>query len=53
MKLLILPFGILQNRENDELRAAHEKCKERLQMLQTNYRAVKEQLKQWEEGYSK
>ncbi|XP_019373090.1 PREDICTED: centlein isoform X5 [Gavialis gangeticus] len=43
----------LKNRENDELRAAHEKRKERLQMLQTNYRAVKEQLKQWEEGYSK
>ncbi|KAB0368607.1 hypothetical protein FD755_019641 [Muntiacus reevesi] len=39
-----------QNQENDELRDAHEKRKERLQMLQTNYRAVKEQLKQWEEG---
>uniref|UniRef100_A0A4W2CW08 Uncharacterized protein n=1 Tax=Bos indicus x Bos taurus TaxID=30522 RepID=A0A4W2CW08_BOBOX len=40
----------LKNQENDELRDAHEKRKERLQMLQTNYRAVKEQLKQWEEG---
>ncbi|XP_054979742.1 centlein isoform X2 [Sorex araneus] len=40
----------LKSQENDELRDAHEKCKERLQMLQTNYRAVKEQLKQWEEG---
>ncbi|XP_048211175.1 centlein isoform X8 [Perognathus longimembris pacificus] len=40
----------LKCQENDELRDAHEKRKERLQMLQTNYRAVKEQLKQWEEG---
>ncbi|KAM5258033.1 centlein isoform 5-T5 [Hipposideros larvatus] len=39
----------LKSQENDELRDAHEKRKERLQMLQTNYRAVKEQLKQWEE----
>ncbi|KAK2522625.1 Cntln [Columba livia] len=43
----------LKTRETDELRAAHEKCKERLQMLQTNYRALKEQLKQWEEGDSR
>ncbi|XP_044283712.1 centlein isoform X4 [Varanus komodoensis] len=43
--------GIIQ--ENDELRQAHEKRKKRLQMLQTNYRAVKKQLKQWEDGYSK
>ncbi|XP_043371115.1 centlein isoform X5 [Dermochelys coriacea] len=42
----------LKTQENDELRKAHEKRKERFQMLQTNYRAVKEQLKQWEEGYS-
>ncbi|XP_077201248.1 centlein isoform X6 [Paroedura picta] len=42
----------LKTRENDELRQAHEKRKKRLQMLQTNYRAVKKQLKQWEEGYS-
>nr|XP_036874566.1 centlein [Manis javanica] len=40
----------LKSKENDELRDAHEKHKERLQMLQTDYRAVKEQLKQWEEG---
>ncbi|XP_033613544.1 centlein [Fukomys damarensis] len=40
----------IKSQENDELREAHEKRKERLQMLQTNYRAVKEQLKQWEEG---
>ncbi|XP_015992309.2 centlein isoform X6 [Rousettus aegyptiacus] len=40
----------LKSQENDELRDAHEKRKERLQMLQTNYRAVKEQLKQWEEA---
>ncbi|XP_054842798.1 centlein [Eublepharis macularius] len=43
----------LKTQENDELRQAHEKRKKRLQMLQTNYRAVKKQLKQWEEGYSK
>ncbi|XP_036595490.1 centlein [Trichosurus vulpecula] len=43
----------LKIQENDELRDAHEKRKERLQMLQTNYRAVKEQLKQLEENYSK
>ncbi|XP_047907293.2 centlein isoform X1 [Anser cygnoides] len=43
----------LKTQETDELRAAHEKCKERLQMLQTNYRALKEQLKQWEEGDSR
>ncbi|XP_058421836.1 centlein isoform X4 [Diceros bicornis minor] len=42
--------GEHKSQENDELRDAHEKRKERLQMLQTNYRAVKEQLKQWEEG---
>ncbi|XP_062827955.1 centlein isoform X3 [Anolis carolinensis] len=39
--------------ENDELRHAHEKRKKRLQMLQTNYRAIKKQLKQWEEVYNK
>ncbi|XP_035312391.1 centlein isoform X3 [Cricetulus griseus] len=39
----------LKSQENDELRNAHDKRKERLQMLHTNYRAVKEQLKQWEE----
>ncbi|XP_075266755.1 centlein isoform X2 [Opisthocomus hoazin] len=43
----------LKTRESDELRAAHEKRKERLQMLQTNCRALKEQLKQWEEGDSR
>nr|XP_013811884.1 PREDICTED: centlein [Apteryx mantelli mantelli] len=43
----------LKTRETDELRTAHEKRKERLQMLQTNYRALKEQLKQWEEGDSR
>ncbi|XP_074935324.1 centlein isoform X6 [Phalacrocorax aristotelis] len=42
-----------QTQETDELRAAHEKHKERLQMLQTNYRALKEQLKHWEEGDSR
>ncbi|XP_075383491.1 centlein isoform X2 [Mycteria americana] len=43
----------LKTQETDELRAAHEKRKERLQMLQTNYRALKEQLKQWEEADSR
>ncbi|XP_014808104.1 PREDICTED: centlein isoform X3 [Calidris pugnax] len=43
----------LKTRETDELRAAYEKREERLQMLQTNYRALKEQLKQWEEGDSR
>ncbi|XP_014808103.1 PREDICTED: centlein isoform X2 [Calidris pugnax] len=42
-----------ETRETDELRAAYEKREERLQMLQTNYRALKEQLKQWEEGDSR
>ncbi|XP_031463938.1 centlein, partial [Phasianus colchicus] len=42
-----------ETQESDELRAAHEKRKERLQMLQTNYRALKEQLKQWEEDDSR
>jgi len=46
-------FGAIQTQETDELRAAHEKRKERLQMLQTNYSALKEQLKQWEEGDSR
>ncbi|XP_074877921.1 centlein isoform X5 [Buteo buteo] len=43
----------VQTQETDELRAAHEQREERLQMLQTNYRALKEQLKQWEEGDSR
>ncbi|XP_061297223.1 centlein isoform X1 [Pezoporus flaviventris] len=43
----------LKTQETDELRVAHEKRRERLQMLQTNYRALKEQLKQWEEGDSR
>ncbi|XP_074186446.1 centlein isoform X2 [Rhinolophus sinicus] len=48
--ILTIAEGKQKSQENDELRDAHEKRKERLQMLQTNYRAVKEQLKQWEEG---
>ncbi|XP_034266383.1 centlein isoform X1 [Pantherophis guttatus] len=43
----------LKIQENDELRQAHEKRKKRLQTLQINYRAVKNQLKQLEEGYGK
>ncbi|XP_061874621.1 centlein isoform X4 [Colius striatus] len=43
----------LKTQETDELRSAHEKHKERLQMLQTNYRVLKEQLKQWEDGDSR
>ncbi|KAM3655196.1 LOW QUALITY PROTEIN: centlein [Ammospiza maritima maritima] len=42
----------LKSQESYELRAAYGKHEERLQMLQTNYRALKEQLKQWEEGNS-
>ncbi|KAM6991153.1 LOW QUALITY PROTEIN: centlein [Passerculus sandwichensis] len=41
----------LKSKESYELRAAYGKHEERLQMLQTNYRALKEQLKQ-EEGNS-
>lgn len=51
--LILFLFGAIQTQETDELRAAYEKRKERLQMLQTNYRALKEQLKQWEEGDSR
>ncbi|XP_064410129.1 centlein [Latimeria chalumnae] len=40
---------ILKSQENGELRKAHEKRQERLQLLQTNYRTVKEQLKELEE----
>ncbi|XP_026574172.1 centlein isoform X2 [Pseudonaja textilis] len=43
----------LKIQENDELRQAHEKRKKRLQTLQINYRAVKNQLKELEEGYGK
>ncbi|KAM9507910.1 LOW QUALITY PROTEIN: centlein [Guaruba guarouba] len=43
----------LKTQGTDELRADHEKRRERLQMLHTNYRALKEQLKQWEEGDSR
>ncbi|XP_068785002.1 centlein isoform X8 [Struthio camelus] len=43
----------LKTRKTDELRAANEKLKERVQMLPTNYRALKKQLKQWEEGDSR
>ncbi|XP_061216326.1 centlein [Neopsephotus bourkii] len=43
----------LKTQETDELRAAHEKRRERLQMLQTNYKPLKEQLKQWEEDDSR
>ncbi|KAM4879267.1 LOW QUALITY PROTEIN: centlein [Sylvia borin] len=42
----------LKSHESYEL-AAYGKHEERLQMLQTNYRALKEQLKQWEEGDSR
>ncbi|XP_039175346.1 centlein isoform X2 [Crotalus tigris] len=43
----------LKIQENDELRQAHEKRKKRLQTLQINYRAVKSQLKELEEGYGR
>ncbi|XP_039585940.1 centlein [Passer montanus] len=41
-----------ESQESYELRAAYGKHEERLQMLQPNYRVLKEQLKQWEEGNS-
>ncbi|XP_069482079.1 centlein isoform X2 [Ambystoma mexicanum] len=43
----------LKSQENAEIRRAHEKRKERLHMIQTNYRAVKQQLKELEEGSNK
>ncbi|KAM3848127.1 centlein [Vipera latastei] len=43
----------LKIQENDELRQAHEKRKKRLQTLQINYRAVKNQLKELEEVYGR
>ncbi|MGH0167923.1 UNVERIFIED_CONTAM: hypothetical protein FKN15_054979 [Acipenser sinensis] len=43
----------LKTLENEELRNAHEKRQERLRLIQTNYRAVKEQLKEMEEGNCK
>ncbi|MGH0147104.1 UNVERIFIED_CONTAM: hypothetical protein FKN15_014016, partial [Acipenser sinensis] len=43
----------VQTLENEELRNAHEKRQERLRLIQTNYRAVKEQLKEMEEGNCK
>ncbi|XP_070598632.1 centlein isoform X1 [Erythrolamprus reginae] len=43
----------LKIQENDALSQAHEKRKKRLQTLQINYRAVKNQLKELEEGYGK
>ncbi|KAL9822667.1 LOW QUALITY PROTEIN: centlein [Geothlypis trichas] len=42
----------LKSQESYELRAAYGKHEERLQVLQTNYRVLKEQLKQWGEGNS-
>ncbi|XP_041119849.1 centlein isoform X2 [Polyodon spathula] len=43
----------LKTIENEELRNAHEKRQDRLRLIQTNYRAVKEQLKEMEEGNCK
>ncbi|XP_058887608.1 centlein [Acipenser ruthenus] len=43
----------LKTLENEELRNAHEKRQDRLRLIQTNYRAVKEQLKEMEEGNCK
>lgn len=40
----------LKSQENAELRRAHEKRKERLYLIQTNYRVLKQQLKELEEG---
>uniref|UniRef100_A0A4W5K6Q2 Uncharacterized protein n=1 Tax=Hucho hucho TaxID=62062 RepID=A0A4W5K6Q2_9TELE len=39
----------LKTDENEELRRAHEKRHERLRLVQTNYRAVKDQLREVED----
>ncbi|MCJ8730158.1 hypothetical protein PDJAM_G00180900, partial [Pangasius djambal] len=41
----------LQTAENEELRRAHAKRHDRLRLIQTNYRAVKEQLKEVEDTH--
>ncbi|MBN3303825.1 CNTLN protein, partial [Amia calva] len=43
----------LKNQENAELRRAHEKRHDRLRLIQTNYRTVKEQLREAEDGQGK
>ncbi|KAJ1218425.1 hypothetical protein NDU88_006005 [Pleurodeles waltl] len=43
----------LKSQENAELRRVHEKRKERLYLIQTNYRVLKQQLKELEEGSTK
>ncbi|XP_045081404.1 centlein-like [Coregonus clupeaformis] len=40
----------LKTEENEELRRAHEKRHERLRLVQTNYRTVKEQLREVEDA---
>ncbi|XP_035515304.1 centlein [Morone saxatilis] len=40
----------LKMEENEELRRAHDKRRERLSLIQTNYKAVKDQLKEMEKS---
>lgn len=40
----------LQMEENEELRRAHDKRRERLRLIQTNYKAVRDQLKEMEKS---
>ena len=40
---------VLQTEENEELKRAHAKRHDRLRLIQTNYRAVKEQLREVED----
>lgn len=41
-----------QTEENEVLRKAHEKRKERLRLIQSYYRSLREQLRQAEEAHS-
>lgn len=36
--------------ENEELRRAHDKRRERLRLIQTNYKTVRDQLKEMEKS---
>lgn len=41
---------MLQVEENEELRKAHDKRRERLGLIQSNYKTVREQLKEMEKS---
>lgn len=40
----------LQTEENDELKRAHDKRRERLRLIQKNYKTVRDQLKEMEKS---